>query len=77
MRSNSGEPRTDGPQRSRRLSASGISHMLRFAITFVVGLKEADAFQRLVYMTQQTGEEYAHMPQRSRRLSASGMDALR
>ena len=89
---------SSGPQRSRRLSASGIRHVPRrlggsgfpskkqtpFSVWYMASaplrrapadysLKEADAFQRLVFRERTRPASTRASPQRSRRLSASGM----
>ena len=62
-----------GPQRSRRLSASGMRRSRADTLTQPVCLKEADAFQRLVLLDLVSARPRGDEPQRSRRLSASGM----
>ena len=61
------------PQRSRRLSASGICRSASAAASRSGGLKEADAFQRLVLFSLRIRRTALPAPQRSRRLSASGI----
>ena len=60
------------PQRSRRLSASGIRQPCN-AERRPGNLKEADAFQRLVCPSRAPPSGRCFAPQRSRRLSASGI----